>query len=59
MIDEVALTMSAISTVSTTPVISLRPASRTLCRSTCALLNSNPLSHIRSPANPGAPDGAM
>ena len=55
----VGLTMSAISTVSTTPVISLLPASRTLWCSTSTLLNSKPLSHIRSPANPGAPDGAI
>lgn len=49
--------MSAISTVSTGTVISLRPLSRTLLRSTCVLSNSKPLFHLRSPVKPGAPDG--
>ena len=36
----------------------MRPTSRTLCLSTFVLSNSKPLSHCRSPANPGAPEGA-
>ena len=51
--------MSATATVSITPDVSFLPSSFTLVRSMFSLSYWNPLSHVRSPANPGAPDGGM
>ena len=49
--------MSAGSTARTPAATSLRPVSRTLRRLTCAMSNSKPLSHFRSPVKPGSPEG--
>lgn len=56
--EELGRTLSATDPVNTAVVDSFRPTNRTLALSTFSLSNSNPLFHVRSPAKPGAPDGA-